>query len=267
MPFLRLVTTVVSRPLSWCFGILAFATQTSAYAGAFFSTLLTQQTLKAAGVSVEIWHIGLIFIAPTLLSVVLGPPFVGWACRTRRRYAGLSVVAASVVLFYTVAALLLRFATVPGARVAQASASDTVDQESAPRPAALCAAAALVCFMAAAFVGTTAFGILFSLHASVTRGDLLPVSTAFVNMIGNFGGFLGPVLLGWAHDSLGPFCEHGDASVKGGVDARGGRNGTHGDGHAICPSQYAWGVHLLAAVYGLMCVVALLWAHRLGVRG
>ena len=38
------------------------------------------------------------------------------------------------------------------------------------------------------------------------RCAAVPRSIAFINSLGNLGGFMGPYLMGWAHDTLGPRC-------------------------------------------------------------
>jgi len=95
------------------------------------------------------------------------------------------------------------------------------------------------------------FGLFWSIHAEVTPAALQPVSVAFVNMVGNLGGFMGPVLLGVFHDQLGPFCD-------------GGR--THA-GKASCPMQYAWGLTTLALIFATASLCSYRWAIRLGLRG
>ena len=83
-------------------------------------------------------------------------------------------------------------------------------------------------------------------HAAVAEGEGRHISIAIVNCVGNLGGFVGPFVLGWLHDALGPRCPVG----------------TH-----ECVSEWGWGVVVLASSL-LLCTVATAVGVRLtGIAG
>ena len=65
-------------------------------------------------------------------------------------------------------------------------------------------------------------------------GEGRHLSIALVNCVGNLGGFVGPFVLGWLHDALGPPCPAGTAS---------------------CVAQWGWGAVVLASGM-LVCTLA-----------
>jgi ACS family tartrate transporter-like MFS transporter len=71
-----------------------------------------------------------------------------------------------------------------------------------PKPVSLARCAAL----SLAAVGLYSFTPPFwSLPTAFLRGDGAAVGIAFINAIGNLGGFLGPSIMGWMKDATGDY--------------------------------------------------------------
>ena len=86
-------------------------------------------------------------------------------------------------------------------------------------------------------------GSFWALHHGVA--DEAPhVSIAVVNCIGNLGGFVGPFVLGWLHDQLGPPCPAGEAA---------------------CVGEWGWGSVVLASGLLFITAATAVGAHYTGV--
>lgn len=232
-----LVGAIGSSAQTWCLSCQMCVTQVMAYMGAFFTPLMAKQFLEALGVAVPLWALGLLALPPLAFSLLLGPRIVRWASASAgraRRFDTMYRLTAG----YTCCALGSGVLLLWSARLGEAAA---------PYIYSFC----LLTSLGGVSYFMLFFGLFWSIHAEVTPAALQPVSVAFVNMVGNLGGFMGPVLLGVFHDQLGPFCD-------------GGR--THA-GKASCPMQYAWGLTTLALIFATASLCSYRWAIRLGLRG
>ena len=77
-------------------------------------------------------------------------------------------------------------------------------------------------------------GPFWSLFNASVPPRYRPVAIAYVNAIGNLGGFAGPFVLGWLHDTLGPRCLDKDD----------------------CIEEYGWGAVIIAGAMLLTCGAA-----------
>ena len=106
------------------------------------------------------------------------------------------------------------------------------------------------------------------------RCAAVPRSIAFINSLGNLGGFVGPYLMGWAHDTLGPRCadaREGAHPAAGGGSGERNESGTArgAGGHDEAPgciSQWGWATIVLALVCSCITAAAWMAARRAGRR-
>ena len=179
--------------------------------------------------------LGLIFAIPATLKVTLSPPVGQWADAggaTRRFKAawGLYALASGLMML---AGLGMRASGGGGGSATAAVQVSVV------------AAADVLCQIA--------IPIFWSLHNSQPQPSAIKgCSIALVNSLGNIGGFAGPFVLGYMHDSITPQSACG-AYYHAGGDRRG------------CTVQWAGGLVFLGAVTLLSTsVVAAALRRRLG---
>ena len=249
---------VACRPQTYAFGLQVFALQLAGYSSAFFQPLLTAESFAAAGMPLPLWAVGLVGIPSLALALATGPRVNTWAERRQRRVPTLYAVLLleGILLLAAAALLFVSAAFKPSSSHGHAHAEE--GGGAAPYGIYI---GALVCFVCANVVAFPSWGIVYSMHASVTPPELRPLSIAFVNMLGNLGGLLGPSLLGIAHDFLGPFCAEpppANASVSN-ASARAGGGAESVD---ACPEQHAWGVALLTALFLASSSIAGAWGCR-----
>ena len=166
----------------------------------FLPTLLAEVLLAWSP-----WSIGLICALPAALKVALSPPIAGWADRggSRRRFVtSWGLYACSGLLFIISGAGMLLGGKLGG------PLGGGPPVRLALVPIVLLAAADVLCQIA--------IPIFWALHHSMQPAALRGCSIALTNSIGNgVGGFLGPVILGAAHDAVkratacrGGACDH-----------------------------------------------------------
>jgi len=147
----------------------------------FLPTLLTEvyPTLSP-------WRIGLVFTVPACLKVALAPAAASWADGggQRRRFK-------SAWILYVCAALLLLLSGL-GMLLLLESGSAASRKHRASFLIGLVALADVLCQLA--------IPIFWSMHNHLQPSELQACSIALVNSVGNLGGFVGPALLGAAHD-------------------------------------------------------------------
>ena len=162
----------------------------------FLPTLLSEVLLTWSP-----WSIGLICALPAALKVALSPPIAGWAdCGGSRRrfFASWGLYACSAVLLVISGTGMLL-----GGKLGSG-------------PPVMLALVPIVLLAAADVLCQIAIPIFWSLHHSTQPAALRGCSIALTNSIGNgVGGFLGPVILGAAHDAVkrgsacrGGACDH-----------------------------------------------------------
>ena len=112
----------------------------------------------------------------------------------------------------------------------------------------------------------TTQGPFWALHQARTPPRLRACSVAVVNSLGNLGGFVGPFVLGYLHDALGPRCsgkggvgEEGGGAGGGGKGGRGAGGGGEG-GEEQCLGEYGWGLMVLALSVAINAIGTGLWA-------
>ena len=215
---------VLRRGGTYLFGLRHYSEATLTYLALYFMPQLWHELLP----SWKLWEVSLLASAPSLVTILLGPPTAAWADRggsgwrtLRRRFALVFGTAVWVGLVYL------------GAGTAMLRAADGSSSHGERRAAAV-AAIGVLAIGSASSLGSV--GAFWALHHHHTPRELHPISIAVVNSIGNLGGFTGPYLLGFFHDRLGPPCP--------------------ADGPTDCVARFGWGIVLLAAstlvlVFGL----------------
>ena len=233
LPLLPALRGVARRPRTWVLSAQYFVGATLAYLNMFFLPRIVREVLPPA---TPLWLVGAAASAPSLLTLASAPLCAAalerLPCGTprSRRFAwAWGTNALAVLLLLGGGATLLAAAARPAA---------------ARRGAAV---AMVLQLMLAQLCGDVGVGPFWALHhAAVAEGEGRHISIAIVNCVGNLGGFVGPFVLGWLHDALGPRCPVG----------------TH-----ECVSEWGWGAVVLASSL-LLCTVATAVGVRLtGIAG
>ena len=233
LPLLPALRGVARRPRTWVLSAQWFVSDTIAYLNMFFLPRIVREVLPPA---TPLWLVGAAASAPSLLTLASAPLCAAalerLPCGTprSRRFAwAWGTNALAVLLLLGGGATLLAAAARPAA---------------ARRGAAV---AMVLQLMLAQLCGGVGVGPFWALHhAAVAEGEGRHISIAIVNCVGNLGGFVGPFVLGWLHDALGPRCPVG----------------TH-----ECVSEWGWGAVVLASSL-LLCTVATAVGVRLtGIAG
>ena len=188
------VWRLVRLPTTWLFAAYHFANATLAYTGLFFIPLLYSELLP----SWLPWQIAALVTGPQLVSAV----YSGWVASftdrspepTARRQRRLLFALLSPIVggaFSILGAVVLLSEThVPPLHVSHFNLS----------------AAALIIMAIGATLTAGSIGPFWSLHHDVQPPALGGASIAFVNALGNLGGFVGPYSLAALKASLGPPC-------------------------------------------------------------
>ena len=233
LPLLPALRGVARRPRTWVLSAQYFVGATLAYLNMFFLPRIVREVLPPA---TPLWLVGAAASAPSLLTLAAAPLCAAalerLPCGTprSRRFAwAWGTHGLAVLLLLGGGATLLAAAARPAA---------------ARRGAAV---AMVLQLMLAQLCGDVGVGPFWALHhAAVAEGDGRHISIAIVNCVGNLGGFVGPFVLGWLHDALGPRCPVG----------------TH-----ECVSEWGWGAVVLASSL-LLCTLATAVGVRLtGIAG
>ena len=233
LPLLPALRGVARRPGTWVLSAQYFVGATLAYLNMFFLPRIVREVLPPA---TPLWLVGAAASAPSLLTLAAAPLCAAalerLPCGTprSRRFAwAWGTHGLAVLLLLGGGATLLAAATRPAA---------------ARRGAAV---AMVLQLMLAQLCGGVGVGPFWALHhAAVAEGEGRHISIAIVNCVGNLGGFVGPFVLGWLHDALGPRCPVG----------------TH-----ECVSEWGWGAVVLASSL-LLCTLATAVGVRLtGIAG
>ena len=233
LPLLPALRGVARRPRTWVLSAQYFVGATLAYLNMFFLPRIVREVLPPA---TPLWLVGAAASAPSLLTLASAPLCAAalerLPCgtpRSRRFVWAWGTHALAVLLLLGGGATLLAAAARPAA---------------ARRGAAV---AMVLQLMLAQLCGDVGVGPFWALHhAAVAEGEGRHISIAIVNCVGNLGGFVGPFVLGWLHDALGPRCPVG----------------TH-----ECVSEWGWGAVVLASSL-LLCTVATAVGVRLtGIAG
>ena len=233
LPLLPALRGVARRPRTWVLSAQYFVGATLAYLNMFFLPRIVREVLPPA---TPLWLVGAAASAPSLLTLASAPLCAAalerLPCgtpRSRRFVWAWGTHALAVLLLLGGGATLLAAAARPAA---------------ARRGAAV---AMVLQLMLAQLCGGLGVGPFWALHhAAVAEGEGRHISIAIVNCVGNLGGFVGPFVLGWLHDALGPRCPVG----------------TH-----ECVSEWGWGAVVLASSL-LLCTVATAVGVRLtGIAG
>ena len=233
LPLLPALRGVARRPGTWVLSAQYFVGATLAYLNMFFLPRIVREVLPPA---TPLWLVGAAASAPSLLTLAAAPLCAAalerLPCGTprSRRFAwAWGTHGLAVLLLLGGGATLLAAAARPAA---------------ARRGAAV---AMVLQLMLAQLCGGVGVGPFWALHhAAVAEGEGRHISIAIVNCVGNLGGFVGPFVLGWLHDALGPRCPVG----------------TH-----ECVSEWGWGAVVLASSL-LLCTLATAVGVRLtGIAG
>ena len=233
LPLLPALRGVARRPRTWVLSAQDFVSATIAYLSMFFLPRIVREVLPPA---TPLWLVGAAASAVAPLQLVFAPLCAAalerLPCGTprSRRFAWRwGTHALAVLLLLSGGATLLATAARPAA---------------AQRGAAV---AMVLQLMLAQLCNSVGMGPFWALHhAAVAEGEGRHISIAIVNTVGGLGGFVGPFVLGWLHDALGPRCPVG----------------TH-----ECVSEWGWGAVVLASSL-LLCTVATAVGVRLtGILG
>lgn len=230
-PLLPALRAVVCRARTWVFALQYFVGANAAYLQIFFMPKMWRELLPPA---TPLWLVGVAASAPGLLLIVLAPLGAAaverapWGSPRRRRFVATWISHGAYVV------LLL------GGGCGLLAAAPVVDS-TAPR---LHAAIAMVLSLAVGqLIAGVAAGSFWALHHAIV--DETPhISIAVVNCIGNLGGFVGPFVLGWLHDQLGPPCPAGE--------------------HA-CVGEWGWGSVVLASSLLVLTGATAVAAHYTGI--
>ena len=221
-PLLPALRGVARRPRTWVLSAQYFVGATLAYLNMFFLPRIVREVLPPA---TPLWLVGAAASAPSLLTLAAAPLCAAalerLPCGTprSRRFAWAWGTHALAVL------LLLG----GGATLLAAAARTAAARRGA-------AVAMVLQLMLAQLCGGVGVGPFWALHhAAVAEGEGRHISIAIVNCVGNLGGFVGPFVLGWLHDALGPRCPVGTSHE--------------------CVSEWGWGAVVLASSL-LLCTVA-----------
>ena len=217
LPLGAALCRVVRTPVAWLFALQHFVGALLAYTIIFF---LPKQLREIFPPDTPLYAVGTAAAVPGFISALIAP-VVARAVddfdeprRTRGRY----------ILTWGFPALATAFLVSAGGILLAAAARDEPPAASgAPSPSAV-----LAIGLVGLCAGTIFFaaGPFWALHHSVIPAEVRHTSVAFVNSVGNVGGFVGPYVLGWLHDRMGPSCPASEA-------ARG------------CTREWAWGLTVL----------------------
>lgn len=248
------VAATASRPLVCLLCVEHFVTNVLSYAGSFFMPEIVRQAYPALSLA----QVSMICTIPAILIVAASPNYAACVDATlRRRFAGAwAAIGLAAMLMLTVGGCMLAssLASPGGEEGVGGAARREMPPAQRARPAplspvitrALGSPLLLLSLLGASYVAALCSqGPFWSLVSSYLQPLALePVGIAWVNSVGNLGGFLGPYALGYMHDALGPTCEPpgGGAPVPSAPDAAAlpSRAPVHG-----CTSQFGWGVVIL----------------------
>lgn len=230
-PLLPALRAVVCRARTWVLALQYFVGANAAYLQIFFMPKMWRELLPPA---TPLWLVGVAASAPGLLLIVAAPlgaaavERAAWGTPTRRRFVATWLSHGAYIL------LLL------GGGIGLLAAAPVVDD---PGPRRHAAVAMVLALAVGQLISGVAAGSFWALHHAIV--DETPhISIAFVNCIGNLGGFVGPFVLGWLHDQLGPPCPAGETA---------------------CVGQWGWGSVVLASGLLVLTCATAVAAHYTGV--
>mmetsp|Transcript_61148 Transcript_61148/g.138340 ORF Transcript_61148/g.138340 Transcript_61148/m.138340 type:complete len:568 (-) Transcript_61148:181-1884(-) len=200
--------------------------------------------IKEVFPSLTAWQLGLVFTVPAVAKIVLAPVAAGIADAgglAARRCVAKSLFGGAACVLVGVGLLML--SRTDGAD----TGPDAVGGDRQTRNNSS-GAALVLALMSADVAVQCGIPVFWSAHHEVQARVRGP-SIAFVNSVGNLGGFAGPWLLGAMHDLVGSICTDSSARLPSEISASAALGAAK---EASCTAQWGGGTLLIGLAFAFL---------------